>query len=270
MIDLGDSYRLGVEIQDSTGAFVDADPLTLTVTLPDQSTVSLTPIVHEDTGKYHFSYLTSQPGRHVARWVGTVGSDQFAHTDVFDVDSTDISIVPLSEVKTQLGITNTTNDDELRGYLLSASENIEDTAGICAVRSFTSRVGRQLAWTNSLWLPQRPVVSVTSLTPVYQWSSAVDTSEITTRLTNGKITRLDGWAFWGEYDIEYVAGRPVIPWQLRTACKMIVQHLWQTRRGPGNVPSGGMDVVTLPGWGYAIPQRAAELIQGNAVEMLIA
>jgi hypothetical protein len=273
VIDLGDSYRLTITIKDSTGTLVDASPLTLNIALPDQTSVGPFTPIHDSTGNYHYSYLTVQAGRHVAKWAGTIGTDQFAHTDVFDVEvSADISLISLDSAKKQVQFKASDNDDELRGFLLSASENIEGTCGICAVRSFTSRVGAApYKWTPSLRLPNVPVVSVTSLTPVYSWSPAVSTSEITTRLSNGKITRLDGWEFWGEYDVTYVAGRAVVPPSLRTACAMVVQHLWRTRRGPANVPGGvTADTTTLPGWGYAIPNQAAELISGFTIEMYAA
>jgi hypothetical protein len=51
---------------------------------------------------------------------------------------------------------------------------------------------------------------------------------------------------------------------------MVVQHLWDTRRGPVGVSPGGDEMVTLPGWGYAIPARAAQLIAGYQTAMLIA
>ena len=192
-------------------------------------------------------------------------------TTVFDVEATaDIAIVSLSDVKTQLGKRDTTNDDELRSYLLSASENIEAMCGPCAVRAFTERVtGRGRT---AVWLSNTPVVSLTSLAPVYTWVTPLAVDDVTLDPDTGKITRVNRWCpFFGDYDVAYTAGRAVVPASMRLACMIIVQHLWDTRRG--NIGSRGPaadETVTLPGWGYAIPNRAAELIGGNRRTMFVA
>jgi hypothetical protein len=104
-------------------------------------------------------------------------------------------------------------------------------------------------------------VSLTTITPVYSWSPAVAVGEVDVHLDTGVITRLNGWPFWGPYNVTYKAGRAVVQSSLRTAGMLIVQHLWDTRRGQSSNPRyGGDDTVILPGWGYAIPNRAAELL----------
>lgn len=269
MIDLGDQRRLSIEVRDITGALTDST-VTLNITLPDQSVAGPFAPVHDSLGVYHYDYTTAQAGRHVSRWTGT--GPVFAHTEVFDVEvAADISLVSLSAIKTQLSKTTTADDDELRSYLLSASENIEMMCGPCAVRSFTERLASTTGSRRSLWLSNLPVVSLTSLTPVFAWSIAVATTDVTVNLDSGEVVRLDAWAFIGDYDITYKAGRAVIPASLRLACSIITQHLWETRRGASSQPRYGAEgTVTIPGWGYAIPNVAAQLISGYSKPMLLA
>lgn len=271
MIDFGDQRRLSIEIKDINGALTDST-VTLNITLPDQTVAGPSVPVHDSLGEYHYDYTTVQAGRHVARWTGT--SPVFAHTEVFDVEvAADISIVSLGSIKAQLAKSGsvTVDDDELRGYLLSASENIENMCGPCAVRSFTERLASSTGSRRSLWLSNIPVVSVTSFTPVFAWSAAIAATDVTVNLVSGEVTRLDAWPIIGDYDITYKAGRTVIPSSIRTACQIIVQHLWETRRGASSAPRYGADeTVTLPGWGYAIPNAAADLLSGFREPMFLA
>jgi len=244
--------------------------IAVTITLPDQTPAGPFTPANPSLGEYSYDYTTTQAGRHVVRAVGTAAA--FAHTDVFDVEpAASIALVSLASIKTQLGKTTNTADDELRGYLLSASENIESTCGPCAVRTFTERLYATTGTRRSMWLSNTPVVSLTSMTPVYSWSIAINpATDVTVNLDTGEITRLDAWPFIGDYDVAYKAGRVVIPSSLRTACQIIVQHLWDTRRGGATVSFAGDDTVTLAGWGYAIPSRAAELISGYLEMMFVA
>jgi hypothetical protein len=257
MYDLGDVAHLTWEVRDLTGTLVDST-VAVNITLPDQTVAGPFSPTRDSLGKYSYDYTTVQAGRHAARATGTAAP--FAHTSVFDVEpAVDISIVSLADVKKQLTKTTTTDDDELRSYILSASENIESTIGICAVRSFTERCYPNTG--SALILTNTPVVSLTSFTPVYSWDPALSTGDVTVNPANGVVTRIDGWAFYGPYNVTYKAGRAVVQSSLRLAGMLIVQHLWDTRRGQSsNSPYGGDDMVVLPGWGYAIPNRAAELL----------
>lgn len=267
MYDIGDVWHGAIEVRDLNDALSDST-VVLNITLPDQTVAGPFIPAHDSTGKYHYDYTTVQAGRHVAKWTGT--SVAFGHTDVFNVEAADISIVSLGDVKRQLSEppASTADDDELRSYLLSASENIDNTCGPCAVRTVTSRV---TAGGYALWLPKPPVVEIVSITPVYTWSPALTPADVTLNPDSGKVTRRNRVCpFYGDYDFVYKAGRPVIPSSLRTGGLMVVQHLWDTRRGPVGVSAGGDEMVTLPGWAYAIPARAAELISGYQRAMLIA
>ena len=88
----------------------------------------------------------------------------------------------------------------------------------------------------------------------------------------GTIRRRLGWPFYGPYftwlpvmNVTYVAGwGTAVPAALNLFARIVVQHLWDTQHGPSQRPSmGGQEMVQPAGFGYAIPNRAAELLNGQ-------
>jgi hypothetical protein len=49
---------------------VDPTNVSLTFTLPDQSTLTPTGIVHDDVGMYHLDYVVMEQGLYIYRWQG--------------------------------------------------------------------------------------------------------------------------------------------------------------------------------------------------------
>ena len=97
MLDLGDDAYLTVTVADSTGTLQDST-IAVNITLPDETTVGPFTPTRDSLGHYHYTYSTTQYGRHYARWTGT--SVKFAHTEVFDVEpSTDYSLISVDDVK---------------------------------------------------------------------------------------------------------------------------------------------------------------------------
>ena len=87
----------------------------------------------------------------------------------------------------------------------------------------------------------------------------------------GTVRRKLGYPFYGPYftwlpamTVNYVAGWGTsVPAAFNSAARIILQNLWDTQHGPSVRPSmGGMDMTTIPGFAYAIPNRAAELLDG--------
>jgi hypothetical protein len=61
-----------------------------------------------------------------------------------------------------------------------------------------------------------------------------------------------------------------VPAPFGEAGRIILEHLWQTQRGPSARPTlGGEETVALPGFGFAIPNRAAELLSPYATEAYV-
>ena len=117
---------------------------------------------------------------------------------------------------------------------------------------------------------QRPLVSVTSIATAS--GSNLDISGGLDLDTNaGLIRRKLALPFYGPFYswlpqvvVVYVAGWGTqAPAAFNTAARMIIQSLWDTQHGPSSRPSmGSADMASLPGFGFAIPNEAAELLDG--------
>lgn len=266
-IDVGDLYRTSMTLTSPSGGLVNAGTMSLTITLPDASAFPVSPVTPVTTGQYQYDYQTTQPGRHIARWVGT-GANPGAYVEAFDVlDSTPRYMVSMADTKNQLNIplADTSLDDELRVYLEAATDVVERVRGEAMVRrtfieehEVTYAGGRMaLSWT--------PVVSLTSVVMIDGWVTW-DVSRLHLNPATGVVsTTFQSGLFqlFGRLAVTYVAGYQVIPASFQLASSMIVNHLWQTQRGNRGAPrvGGGLsDTTMVPGFAFAVPNRALELL----------
>lgn len=130
--DVGDIVPLGIIVTDSAGTQVDTTPVTLTITLPDGTTVTPT-VANLSVGEYSVQYTTSQSGRHTYRWLAG-GTYPGAHEGSFYVGAVQ-SIAADAERYATVGalaarITDrTTAVDALTTVLASASRAVENLCG---------------------------------------------------------------------------------------------------------------------------------------------
>ncbi|MGW9371192.1 hypothetical protein ACWGVR_14415 [Streptomyces xanthophaeus] len=266
--DLGDSVRLRGECRDADGTLTDASSAVLTITLPDGTTA--TPSVTNppsSTGEYTVDYPTSQAGRHGVRWV--FASPASAYTDMFDVrPAAPQLILSLADGRQHLQIpaTDTSHDEQMRGWLESVTELVESLCGPCVRRTVIEDHAIQRWGVTELALRRMPVLSVTSAVGVLAGGPSYEAASLSVD-SNGILRRLDGGRMSGLLRITYVAGRTVVPANLSAAARIILQHLWRTQYGASRALSGlggGEDFsVTEPvaGFGYAIPNRALQLME---------
>jgi len=266
VIDLGGVYRVAVDVRDAGGTLADPATATLTITLPDGTTatpsVSLPPA---ETGKVVVDYTTTQAGRHVWRLVTT--DPVFAYSDVFEVLAADPrQLVSLADTKRHLNIplARTTDDEELRGFVLAATEVIENHVGAVVRTTHTETFdgGRE-----SLTLSHAPVLSVTSVT---ESGTEVDAGGYWLDAEAGILRRvLSGvpycWRYGvGNIDVEYVAGRSSVAANISRAALIIIKHMWETQRGVGGgrPQLGETELVTASAGGstFSVPRRALELL----------
>jgi hypothetical protein len=281
-IDVGDVYRCTFKNYSPGGGLVNATSVSLTIILPDNTQVVQNAIAPTSTGVYQYDYLTTQPGRHVAQWSGTgTSANAGSNVEIFDVRTlTPLYLVSLAEVKNQLRITGTDDDEALRRYIEAATTAVERIRGEVAVkRSFTEehrlpdffrgvgQVNPQMTLDRTgaprqMALNHTPVVSLTSVARV-DGTMTWDTSLLHVEAATGVVDVVTGPEFSGLISVTYVAGYQVVPAEFALAASFIIEHLWQTRRGSRGGPRpGGMDTVQIPGIGFAVPNQAVEVLGG--------
>jgi len=275
MPDLGDTLPFRADLYDKPpgdgGTLVNATTATLTIILPDLTTLTPAPTITNPpavTGKYLYDYVTAPTpggagsGRYQGRWLFTMATGKTSsYPEEFTVREPDPGyLLSLGSVKEHLNIpqTTTTYDEELRDWSEGATRLVEHRCGSIVQRTYTERHNDG----PSLWLRRPPVVSVTSVGPWLGSGVTFATADLKVDPDSGRLQRLDGAAFvGGPWAVVYVAGRVVVPQNLQLAGKIIIKHLWETQRGAGGLPLQSMDQVTmLPGFAFAVPNRALELM----------
>lgn len=259
--DLGDTVRLNASSTDAAGTLTTAATAVLTVTLPDGTTVTPSVPAPLYAGMYVVDYVTVQPGRHAVRWVFTTPSN--AYTDSFDVrESAPPGILSLADAKQHLNKTTTTDDDEIRSWVESITAGIEGLCGPVIVRTVTERHdGRKVP---VICLRQTPVLSVTSVVAILTGGTTYTVADLDVDTVTGVVQRKDGGTLTGPLRVTYSAGRRIVPAAMSSAGRIILQHLWRTQQGPGRpqLGTGDFDVTEpIAGFGYAIPNRALQLLE---------
>ncbi|RSN13743.1 hypothetical protein DMH25_08100 [Streptomyces sp. WAC 01325] len=267
--DLGAVVPLGTTVRDANGSLANAGAMALTITLPDNTAVTVSPVVPTSTGTYTHDYPSVQAGRHIVRWVAT-GINAGAYTDVFDVrEAAPPLLFSLASAKAKLDIpaTSTSQDEELREFIEATTQCVEYFVGAVVRRTVQQVVsgGR-----DALLLHTTPVLAVSAVTPVQTGQETVDVGILDLDVDTGIVRRTDGLCFpVGPYRVLYTAGRTAVRPNISLAAKLILQHLWRTNygaaRGLAGIGGGEDFAVTepIPGLGYAIPNRALQLLEGD-------
>lgn len=261
--DLGATARLTAECRDPGGVLAAAATAVVTVTLPDGT--DLTPAVTETqtAGVYQADVLTTVAGRHTVRWVWT--GPGWAYTDVFDVrDEAPPVILSLADAKAHLNLTDSSEDEEVRFWNGATTRAVEFFVGPVVVREFTE-VHQERAMRTAVLL-RTPVVAVTAVAPVMPGGMTYNVDDLVVDGETGLVRLASGSVLRGPLRFTYRAGLPVIAENISGAARIILQHLWRTQRASGR--SGGIAgsssdysvTEPIPGLGYAIPNRAVQLL----------
>jgi hypothetical protein len=264
LFDIGDIVPLTVEIRDATGTLANAGSgVVLTLGLPDGTTL-LPSVTNPSTGRYQVDYIPTLPGRHTTRWVAS-GTNASAFSGTFDVRPIDPGyIISLPETKQFLNIPdiNTSDDEEIRGYLEAVTTVIENWRNEKMVRQ-TVIERHDVRRTHQLTIRTGPLISVTEIKRV-DGSFTWDVAQLDVDTARGTVSTVTGFPeFYGFIKVTVVVGYSVIPANFSLAAKIIVGHLWATQRQPaigGSVFSSGETDSTPSGFGFSIPNRAAELL----------
>lgn len=275
MIDVGDVYALAAPpLLNDAGVPANATTATLTVTLPD-GTTAVVPVTNPPavTGSYTASYTVTQAGRHTWALVTTGPSSEY--TGVFDVaPQPPLGIVSLADAKRQLGIapSETEDDDELRSWIEAMTGPVELYKNEVVVqRQFTyTWEQRRDGWKFRLF--KLPVLQLISLSGII-WGTT--TTYVSSPVAAGTTTGayfidpdtgigkqiLPGPSLAGYVTAVWTAGYLVIPQHYQNAAMMLLQALWETRRGPGGV-GGVIGPEELADYRHyeALPRKVKELL----------
>lgn len=277
----GAPVRVSTTVRDTTGALVNAGTLTLTVKLAQADGTLLTAgtyasPVNDATGLYHVDIpatdLTAL-GHYSYVWTsaGTgAGVSPPADFDVYDPFET--SVLPLQDAKDQLNIpqATTSSDAEIQSYIATIGSCLEKATGGPLVNRVVTERSEMMSNQTVIAVRRRPLVSVTSITAA--GGAAIDiTAGLDLDVNAGLIRRRLGLPFFGPFfswlpqvSVVYVAGWGTsVPAAFNSFARIVVSHLWTSQRGPAAMPMGGGEMTTIPGFGFAIPNMAAELLNGS-------
>jgi hypothetical protein len=257
--DLGDPVPLSVTIRDTSGALANAGSVSVTITLPDATTVTQGPISPASTGVYNYAFPTVQVGRHSVRWVAT-GANAGASTDMFEVlPAAPPGIVSLADTKAHLNIpsTDTGDDAELAGFIRAATNVVENVVGPVAQRTVVESFhgGRPYVVLAS------PPLSVTSVTD-FGTTLTVSDYKVNDRVLT-KVAGVYPLIFLPgvlSVVVAYVAGLAATPPAYAQASLMVIQHMWETQRPAGRTAYSAQSDEYDPRYSYSVPRRALELL----------
>jgi hypothetical protein len=275
----GQPIRLTATASTLAGVLVDDATLALTVQKPDATTQTYSTPTHDSTGTYHQDIPgtdLTQNGHYLYKWTAAatnVVAPSFGDFDVFD--PFEPAVLPLADAKDALNIGQATDkyDNEIQAYVATIEADLEKLIGGPIVNRTISNERVHQTYTNPrLALRQKIVQSVTSIVDEWSGASMDVTSVVVDQVTNMASRKGDlPFLFRGPWClVTYVAGLgTAVPAGFNPAARIILQHLWQTQRGPGLAPVPNMDETFLPGMAYAIPNRALDILQPYLLEVYI-
>jgi hypothetical protein len=281
---LGAPVRISTTVRqlnvDGTYSLVNATTLTLTVQITNTDGTSTTTGTYasptnDGTGLYHQDIPAADltaVGHYQYKWVAT-GTGAGVQPGDFDVyDPFETRVISLQDAKDALNETSTAYDTEIDSYVASIESNLEQfTGGPIVNRTITAERTEMTCYQTVIPVRQRPLVSVTSITSAS--GGAIDISAgLDLDANAGLIRRKLGLPFYGPFfswlpqvNVTYVAGwGTAVPAAFNDFARIVIQHLWESQHGPSQRPSmGGGETVMMPGFAFAIPNRAAELLNGS-------
>jgi hypothetical protein len=277
----GQPVRVSTTVRDVTGNLVNAGALTLLVKLAQAdgtlaTTGTYASPVNDGTGLYHVDVpaadLTAL-GHYSYVWTSTGTGAGVSPPADFDItDPFEVSVLPLQDAKDALNIpqATTTSDAEIQSYIATIESNLERATGGPLTNRVVVERSEMMSSQTVIPVRQRPLVSVTSVASAS--GSNIDISGgLDLDVNAGLIRRKLGLPFYGPFftwlpqvTVTYVAGWGTsVPAAFNSFARIVVQHLWNSQRGPAALPMGGGEMVTVPGFGFAIPNMAAELLNGS-------
>lgn len=269
-----------LQVRDRNGNLIDAGSTQIVLQLPDGTQTIYNSVVRDSLGTYHLDLPASpdlaQIGHYQWKFV-TTGVGAGVINGAFDVfDPFEVALLSLDDAKDILNIdrSTTTYDSKLRAWIGAIEASLElVTGGPIVTRTITNEMVRVTGDYRFLTLRYRPVQTVTAITNVYS-GAAVSMADVLVDPVTGIVSRKLGLPFLTLFTpafyVTYTAGWGTsVPAAFNAAAEIIIQHLWSTRRGPGQSPIPRMDETLLPGMAFAFPNQAMELLRPYAQEAYV-
>lgn len=168
-------------------------------------------------------------------------------------------LLTLELAKEQLNITTSGQDATVQLWADAATSAVAKALGRAVDEgNFTEEVDLGSGGSGFV-LSNVPITGLTSVEAV-DGSQTWDVDDLHVNADAGAVSVLSGPSLRGKVAIAYTAGVAVPPANWTVAGLIILQHLWETRRGTMGVSRGGDGEVYMPQLGYAVPRRAVELL----------
>lgn len=255
LVDVGDllpDFAFTVT-SNATGALADPTTFVAVLTAPDATTPAVS-VTHVSTGVYTVAFVATMAGRWTATGTATGNGTDGVSVLAWNVAGPpNVPAVSLDEVRLELNITTTSDDDTLGRIILQATELAEGYTGRIWRR--TTFVERHNGGRPSLVLRHTPVQSITSVT---ENGAALTAADYTLDQNAGLLWRLLGQgAIWNGYAqavvVTYVAGPPVLPELVRGAIIDLCRHIYNRQRGGRSSDLDGLDSS-----GWAMPMHVRQ------------
>ena len=181
--------------------------------------------------------------------------------DVFDPFGA--VVLGKEDAKDYLGIAqeNTVHDTEIEGFIRALTPTVEFFAGPVEPRTIRRTVGGG----TQIVLPSPPVLELTSLS---SYGTALTVADLALDPETGIVVYANGYGGFprGALTAVYLVGRRVVEEAITQGAKVILDHLWETQRGTAatstsRARSRATDTTVVPGLGYAVPNRAIQLLK---------
>jgi len=277
----GAPVRLSTTVRDVTGTLVNAGAISLTVKLAQAdgtlaTTGTYASPVNDSTGLYHVDVPAADLtaiGHYSYVWTSTgTGAGVSPPADFDIIDPFEVSVLPLQDAKDALNIpqATTSSDAEIQSYIATIESSLERATGGPLVNRTVTERSEMMQNQTVIPVRQRPLVSVTSIASAS--GGAIDISGGLDLDTNaGLIRRKLGLPFYGPFfswlpmvSVVYIAGWGTsVPPAFNSFARIVLQHLWSSQRGPAALPMGGGEMVAIPGFGFLVPNMAAETLNGS-------
>jgi hypothetical protein len=190
-------------------------------------------------GELRYVYAFPMAGHYRVKWLTT--SPQIAYSDVFDVaEAASPALMSLAVMKQQLGIDpdRTEDDDELRAKLMAITTAIERyKSEVIVQRTCVEDIEGVSRWRRHVRLSNVPVISITSIQSqdlLTTWNPA----NVRVDKATGLVKVMSGPIIMGDTVWTTIAGYQIIPYNYIEGAKVLLSHVWESRRGPGG--TGGV------------------------------